>query len=229
MRMDTPWFPGLRQSVGRCGQWLASAGRICARPGAVAWAMATGLLVSALFLATSRAALVWAALVPPSVLVGLATARAWQARRLQVESLGLLVGFVLVGVCVERAPGVVRTAFTPPAMLGCAGLLLSWCEWQFAPDHGQIGRWWAWEAGVRDALWVGFGIGFMLVLLLAFGVVDGWRTVGLGAGGLLGHGVGRWGCPPSRGPWRATLASSKIGLDSAGDDWSRGADWWKDR
>lgn len=191
--------------------------------------MAAGLLISALFLATSRAALVWAALVPPSVLVGLATARAWQARRLQVESLGLLVGFVLLGVCLERAPGVIRTAFAPVAMLGWAGILLAWCEGQFAPDHGQSGRWWTWEAGVRDALGVGFGIGFMLVPLLAFGVVGGWRTVGLGVGGLLGHVVGRWGCAPARGPWRATPAASKAALGPVGDDWSRGADWWKDR
>ena len=91
-----------------------------------------------------------------------ATVRAWAYQRRFVENLGLACAFAVLAAACRPLPDAVRLGALPLALLAAALLVFACAEWKFAPDRGQSGFAWAFASAVRPCLGVSAGVGAAL-------------------------------------------------------------------
>ncbi|WP_157772146.1 hypothetical protein [Lacunisphaera limnophila] len=96
----------------------------------------------------------------------LATASSWRARRVWVESVGLAAGVAGLALALAGLPRPVSASLLPSASLLLIWVVFAASEWRFAPDLGQTGFSWTFQAALRPTLGTGIGAtpGFLALL-----------------------------------------------------------------
>jgi hypothetical protein len=195
------------------------------QPGLMPWLAAGVILITALLMPPSPVGRLWALAAVTAAIVLLAFARSWRNQRWLTESILLCATLVAVGMGIARAPASLQIGAAPVLLIFVSLGILTWSEWRFAPDFGQIGIYWAVIGGIRGALWVGLGLGIAMLLRTAFHLPTGLTTTLVYVGGAA---IGRWFgylLVPARYPLgNDPLCAPQRPPDLRPPD---SADWWK--